>query len=167
MKRTLALGAAVALVWHAQPALADCAGTVQEASRVDGVWTGLSGPLVEAQVAGTGLAWTVADGSELDEVRLETVPTEVGDATISAAVVMQGGLTGEMPVVGDGDVVVQFVGTPVCSATSYRPDTITSPVATSDVRSAIVLADSVGRSVLRSIRQEASTVDLIRTASLR
>lgn len=87
--------------------------TIQEAQRVDGEWRVDNGLLVATAVTDEGLAWQVLDGVELDSVQAESPPVQVGDAVISAAVVLPGAPTGVMPV-AEGDHRVIFRGVTDC-----------------------------------------------------
>ena len=88
--------------------------TIQEAQRVDGEWRIDEGLLVATAVTDEGLAWQVLDGAELASVQAESPPVQVGDAMISAAVVLPGAPTGVMPITAEGDHRVIFRGVSDC-----------------------------------------------------
>lgn len=93
---------------------ASCEPTSQVVARSAGSWAGLAGPLVATSADDRGLTWSVVDGASLDLVSMETVPTTIGGATISAAVTLPGTANGVMPIAGDDDLVVTFTGTTEC-----------------------------------------------------
>jgi hypothetical protein len=87
---------------------------IHEVWRVDGVWHAGDGPLVAFTPAGAVLSWQVLEGVQLATVSAETLPEQVGDAVISAAVMLPGAPSGTIPVIGDGDYRVVFEGTRPC-----------------------------------------------------
>lgn len=98
-----------------------CEASTQIVSRTAGTWSSLSGPIVNAAVDASGVSWTVGPDVTLDHVQLEYAATTTGGATVSSAVVLPGSDTGVMPVEGDGDVIVRFVGT---SCDTLRSDDV-------------------------------------------
>ncbi len=91
-----------------------CEPTTQEARRISGSWEGTTGALVTSAPTDSGLAWTTVDGASLEYVHMETAPSTIGDATISAAVTLPGASEGTVPIAGTDDLLVRFVGSPNC-----------------------------------------------------
>jgi hypothetical protein len=87
-----------------------CEASAQTVTRAAGAWSSLSGPIVTAAVEESGVSWAVGSGSVLDHVMLEYAPVEADGTIVSAAVTLPGAPSGLMPIAGDGDVTIRFVG---------------------------------------------------------
>lgn len=111
---TAAVSLGMVLATVAPASASECEATTQEARRTSGVWEGTAGSLVASTPTGSGLTWTTVDGASLEFVHMETAPSTVGGATISAAVTLPGAPVGTVPIAGADDVLVRFVGTPNC-----------------------------------------------------
>ncbi len=111
---TAALSFGMVLATTAPASASVCEPTTQEARRIAGSWEGTAGVLVTSTPTDSGLVWTTVDGASLDFVHMETAPSSVGGATISAAVTLPGAPEGTVPIAGTDDLLVRFVGSPNC-----------------------------------------------------
>lgn len=114
VKKSMAITAAglILVLGTAFPAAASrCGSSAQTITRIAGLWSSMSGPIVTAAVDSSGVAWTVGPDARLDHVTMERSPTSTDGATVASAVMLPGSDTGFVSIVGDEDVEIRFVGT--------------------------------------------------------